>query len=117
MFLHDVVNQLHDQDGLAATGPPDDPGLAAAHHGKEQIDHLDAGLDDLGLAAAQIAHVHRHARVVAVDRRPLLGQDGPFAVDRLAHHVNDASEQLVAHGDRQRFALRNGHRVALQVQR
>ena len=43
----DVVNQLHDDDGLADAGAAEQPDLAALQVWLEQIDDLDAGLEHL----------------------------------------------------------------------
>ena len=48
--LHgDVVDQLHDDDGLADAGAAEQADLAAAQIGLEQVDDLDAGLEHLQL--------------------------------------------------------------------
>jgi hypothetical protein len=49
MRLGDVVDQLHDQDGLADAGTAEEADLAAFRVGGEQVDHLDAGGQHLGL--------------------------------------------------------------------
>ena len=49
VLLGDVVDELHDDDGLADAGAAEQPDLAALGVGREQIDHLDAGDQDLGL--------------------------------------------------------------------
>ena len=46
--LHgDVVDQLHDDDGLADAGAAEQPDLAALQVRLEQVDDLDAGLEHL----------------------------------------------------------------------
>ena len=45
----DVVDQLHDQHGLAHAGAAEQPGLAALEVGLEQVDDLDPGLEHLDL--------------------------------------------------------------------
>ena len=46
--LHgDVVDQLHDDDGLADAGAAEEPDLAALQVRLEQVDDLDAGLEHL----------------------------------------------------------------------
>ena len=61
----DVVDQLLDQDGLADAGAAEEADLAAAHVRRDQVDHLDAGLEDL-------------------DLRRQVGERGRVAVDRPA---------------------------------
>ena len=45
----EVVDELHDDDGLADARTAEEAGLAALDVGLEQVDDLDAGLEDLGL--------------------------------------------------------------------
>ncbi len=49
MRLGDVVDQLHDDDGLADAGAAEQSDLAAARVGRKEIDDFDAGDQDLGL--------------------------------------------------------------------
>ncbi len=46
--LGDVVDELHDQHGLADAGAAEQADLAALGVGSEQVDDLDAGDEDLG---------------------------------------------------------------------
>jgi hypothetical protein len=45
--LGDVVDQFHDQHGLADAGAAEQADLAALGVGREQVDDLDAGDEDL----------------------------------------------------------------------
>ena len=47
--LGDVVDQLHDDDGLADARAAERADLAALGEGADQVDDLDAGLEHLGL--------------------------------------------------------------------
>ena len=47
VLLGDVVDQLHDEDGLADAGAAEEADLAALRVGREQVDDLDAGLERL----------------------------------------------------------------------
>ncbi len=47
--LGHVVDQLHDDDGLADAGAAEQADLAALHERRDEVDDLDAGLEDLGL--------------------------------------------------------------------
>ena len=97
MRLGDVVDQFLDQHRLADAGAAEQADLAAARIGREQVDDLDAGDQDL-----------RFGRLVDIGRRVLvdgaagLGHDRAGLVDRLADDVHDAAERLVAdrNGDR-----------------
>jgi peptide chain release factor 1 len=85
----DVVDQLHDDHGLADAGAAEQADLAAARIRREQIDDLDAGDQDLRLGRL----VDERGRRL-VDRRHHLGVDRAALVDRLADHVDDAAERL-----------------------
>ena len=58
MRLGDVVDQLHDQHGLADAGAAEQADLAALGVGREQVDDLDAGDENL-----------RFGRLVGIERR------------------------------------------------
>ncbi len=68
--LGDVVDQLHDDHGLADARPAEQPDLAALGIGRQQVDDLDAGGQDLGLGRL----VDQQRRRL-VDRHPDLGVD------------------------------------------
>ena len=97
--LGDVVDQLHDQHGLADARAAEQADLAALGVGREQVDDLDAGLEDL-----------RFGRLLGIGRRRLV--DGALAggdhragfVDRLADDVDDAAEAFLADRNRDRRA-------------
>ena len=95
----DVVDQLHDDHGLADAGAAEQPDLAALRIGREQVDHLDPGDQDLGLGRL----VDQRRRRL-MDRHVDLGVDRPPLVDRLADHVEDAPERLAPDRHRDRLA-------------
>ena len=95
----DVVDELHDRDGLADAGTTEETDLAALDVRRDQVDHLDARLEDLD-GRLQVAECRR----LTVDRPPLDALDRGLVVDRLADHVPDASERRVANGNRDRPA-------------
>jgi len=47
--LGDVVDELHDDDGLADAGAAERADLAALEEGADQVNDLDAGGENLGL--------------------------------------------------------------------
>src|SRR4029079_17867721 len=49
VLLRDVVDQLLDQHRLAEAGAAEEADLAAADEGRNQVDDLDPGLEDLRL--------------------------------------------------------------------
>ena len=69
--LGDVVDELHDEDGLADAGAAEEANLAALAVGGEKVDDLDARLEDLDLRRlldeARRRPVDRHA-TSCVDR-------------------------------------------------
>src|ERR1019366_9672938 len=91
--LGDVVDELLDKDGLADAGAAEEADLAALSVRGEEIDDLDARLEDLDLR-----RLLDEARRGPVDRRAHLGADRGTVVDRLADDVEDAPEALGAHG-------------------
>ena len=95
----DVVDQLLDQHGLADAGAAEQADLAALGVGREQVDDLDAGLEDL-LGRGQVLG----ARGGAVDRPAVLALDRLALVDRLAEQVEDATERVLADRDGDRGA-------------
>jgi hypothetical protein len=96
--LRDVVDQLHDGHGLADAGAAEQADLAALGVGRQQVDDLDAGDQDL-----RLGRLLDEFRRAAMDRQGLLVADRAALVDRLADHVEDAAERLGAdrHGDRE----------------
>ena len=89
MRLGDVVDQFHDDHGLADPGAAEQPDLAAFRVRRQQIDHLDPGDQDFGFSRL-IDEFRRRF----VDRGALLGDHGAALVDRLADDVEDAAERL-----------------------
>ncbi len=98
--LHgDVVDQLHDDDGLAHARAAEQADLAAAEVGLQQVDDLDAGLEHF-----KTRRLLFEARRLAVDRVVLLGVDRAHLVHGLADDVEHAAERLRPH--------RHFHRMA-----
>ncbi len=99
MGLGDVVDELLDQHGLADAGAAEQADLAALGIRREQVHHLDAGDENIGLG-----RLIGEARGRRVDRPRLLVRNRPRFVDRLADHVHDAPERAVADRHRDRYA-------------
>ena len=124
-LVDDGVNRHSRLAGLAVA---DDQLSLASTNGDHGIDGLEAGLDRLR---------HRlpgdDARGNLLDRRGLLGLDGPLAVKRIAERAHDPPQQLGTHrhlkdapgtahgvtlGDMGVVAHHHGaHRVPLEVER
>ena len=97
--LGDVVDQFHDQHGLADAGAAEQADLAALGIRRQQVDDLDAGDQDRGLG--RLVGI---SRSVLVDRSQLFTFDWTGFVDRIADHVDDAPEQAGADRHRDRRA-------------
>ena len=89
--LGDVVDELHEEHGLADAGAAEEADLAAAEVRGQQVDDLDAGLERLDLDV-----LVDEGRRGAMDREPLHRVDGPLLVHGLADHVEDAAEHGLA---------------------
>ncbi len=89
--LGDVVDQLHDEHGLADAGAAEQTDLAALGVGREQVDDLDAGDEDLRLRC--LIGKRRSRRM---DGAMLVRLYRARLVHRLADHINDAPERLRA---------------------
>ena len=99
MRLGNIVDQLHENDGLADAGAAEQADLAAPGVGSEQIDDFHPGNENLGFC-----RLFDIGRRVLVNGPCLLVRHRPRFVDRLAYHVNDAAERAVADRHRDRLA-------------
>ncbi|KAF5031629.1 hypothetical protein DSECCO2_625780 [anaerobic digester metagenome] len=93
VVLGDVVDHLHEDNGLADAGTAEHAHLAALGEGDEQVDDLDAGFKhfDLGRLLGE-------ARGRAVNRVALFGDDGALFVHGATHDVQDAAQGGLAYG-------------------
>ncbi len=92
------MNQFLDDDRLADAGAAEQPDLAAADVGLEQVDDLDPGLEHL-----QFGRLVLEARRLAVDG-PAFGRLHRTIreVDRFAKNVHDAAERRRTYRHRDR---------------
>ena len=93
----DVADELHEAHRLAHARAAEQPDLAALVEGADEVDDLDAGLENLdrrGLIDVPGS--------LAVDGPVLFGAYLAAAVDRRAQHVHDAPQGLRADGNRDR---------------
>ena len=104
--LGDVVDELHDDDGLADAGTPEHAALAALEQRADEVDHLDAGGKDFRVGGLLGERGGR-----AVDRRAQVRvRDRHVFVHQVAGDVEDAAEHLLADGHRDRLAgVGEGH--------
>ena len=105
----DVVDQLHDQHGLADARPAEQADLSSLGVRLQQVDHLDSGVKHL-LHRRQFVELRR----LAVNGVGALSVERLHAVDRLAHDVHQAALDLLAHGHRDRPEIRDGLHTAAQ---
>ncbi len=107
VVLGDVVDQFHDDDGLADASAPEQSDLAALQERLDKIDDLDSGFEHLGARRLLVESggetVNRHSLFV-LDRAEL--------IDRLADHVHHATQCAAADGNRNRSALIDGLHAA-----
>ena len=93
--MRDVVDQLLDEDRLAEPGAAEEADLAALDEGRDQVDDLEPGLEDLELRR-EVAE----RRGVAVDRPPLhVRARRRLLVDRVARDIPEPPERRVADRD------------------
>ena len=85
--LGDIIDQFHDDDGLSNTGTPEGADFTTLGERANQVDHLDAGLENLGFGRL----VDQLGRL-AVDWTAFVGSDGAFFVHRVASNVEDTTE-------------------------
>ena len=99
MLLGDVVDQLHDENGLADAGAAEEADLAASGVRSQEVDDLDPGGECLDLGGL----VHER-RSFTVDAVLFLVADRAHLVNRLADDVQDAAQGLLADRDRDLLA-------------
>ena len=97
--LGDVVDQFLDQHGLADASAAEETDLAALGVWRQQVHHLDAGDENLGLGRLIDIGGRR-----LMDRAASLHLDRPGLVNGFADHVHDAPERALADRHRDRLA-------------
>src|SRR5215208_121785 len=105
MLLGNVPDQFLDDDRLADAGTAEDADLAALLERADQVDDLEARLEDLDLGRLLVEGGCR-----AVDRQGVGAVDVALAVDRVAEDVEDTAEGHLAHRNGDRSArVDDGH--------
>ena len=93
--LHrDVVNQLHDENGLAHARAAEKTNLAALQIRLDQVDDLDS----------RLKHFERRGLIFERRRRPVnrivrIADDGPELIDGFPKNVHHAAKRCTAHGN------------------
>ncbi len=91
----DVVDQLHDNHGLAYTGAPEQTHLSAFGIGLQQVNDLNAGFQHFRLGFLLF---ERWSRPVNGIR--FLGGYRAESINRITQHVHDPTQRLATHGHR-----------------
>ena len=99
MLGGNILDQLHDDDGLADTGAAKQSDLAALLVRLEQINDLDAGFEHL-----QFGGLVFQRRGGTMNRVAFLRLDRTFLVDGLTENVQDAAKRARAYRDGDRLA-------------
>src|SRR5207237_2301418 len=95
-----VVDQLHDDDGLADAGAAEESDLSTLHERRDQIDDLDARLEHLGLGL-EVGELGRGS----VDRPPLdISRNRRTVVDWVPEHVENSTQRGLSDRNRDRTA-------------
>ena len=97
MVQGDVVDQLHDDDGLPDSGATEQTDFPALAVGLEQVHDLNTGFQYLGLGFLIFEFRSR-----PVNRIGLLGLDRTLFIDRFTKHVDETTECFTANRHRDR---------------
>ncbi len=103
MLQRNVVDELHDDDGLAHTGPSEEADFAAPQERLDQVNDLDTGLEHFHLRGLLV-----ECRRLTMDGIALGRVYGSELVDRVADNVHHAPQRLAANGYSDRAALIDG---------
>ena len=112
MMADHVVNQFHDQYGLADACASEQTAFPAAFEGRQDVDGLDAGDEDFGTGGAP--HKRHRARM---DRAPLAALHSFFAIDSFAEDVEHAAQNAIAYRDPERLLRIGDGRAAGKASR
>ena len=88
----DRADEFLDDDGLADTGAAEDAGLPPLGEGGDQIDDLDASLEDLGAGG-----LVGEERGRSMDGIIQVRHHGTFFIDRQAQNIKNTAQGLGAH--------------------
>ena len=95
VLVGDVADQFLNKNGLAHARAAEEADLAAPGVGRQQVNHLDARLQNF-VGGLDLGHRRRRP----VDGVVALRLDGALAVDGLAQDVHHAAQRAPAHGHR-----------------
>ncbi|MNN05464.1 hypothetical protein D3C81_1182240 [compost metagenome] len=113
VLLGDVVDELHHVDGLAHASATEQAHLAALGERADQVDHLDAGFQQVGRRRQFV-----ELRCLLVNRAALVRSDRASFVDGATQHVHDAAQRALTHRHRnRRTGVLHRHAAAQAVRR
>ena len=99
MLLSNATNHLLDENGLAYPGASEQTDLAALEIGTDQVEHLDARLENLLLRCDVLKQGG-----LAMDRPARLAELLIGSVERPPPYIENMAEGLIAYRDRDGFA-------------
>ncbi len=97
MFVGNVPDQLLDDNGLANPSASKQPDLAALGEGRQEVDDLDAGLQDLPGRT-----LFRYGWRRTMDRVVVLGLNRAHFINRLAKDIKKPAQGCSSHRDHDR---------------
>ena len=110
MPLGDVVDELHDEHGLAHTSTTEQANLSAFHVGLEQVDHLDTRREHLFLCGEFLK-----LWCLPMDGISTFHVEFFHAIDRLADDIEHPSLDLVTGWHQDRTSCSDGLQSTLQT--
>src|SRR6185437_2473973 len=107
VLLGDVIDEFHDDHGLAHARAPEQPDLSAFQERLDEVNYLHAGFK----------HLCRGGLLVEGRRRPVNGQalgglDGAKLIHRFANHVHHPAQRARSYGHGDGLAQVNGLHAA-----
>ena len=106
----DVVDELHDDDGLADASTTEGADFTTLGEGADEVDDLDAGFEDL---SGRI--LVNESRSGAVNGVALFGLGSLLVIAGVASDVEDTAEHFFTDGDGDRAAGVHGVHAALEA--
>src|SRR4029077_11985516 len=94
MFHGDVIDQFHENNGLANSSAPAQADLSAARIRSEEVDNLDTGFEGL-----DFGFLIDEFRSGTVNRIGFFFVDWPLFIHRLADHIEHAAQRFRTHRD------------------
>jgi hypothetical protein len=93
MSLSDIVNELHDEDGLSDTGTTEESNLSSSGVGSEEIDNLDTSNEEISTVT-----LLSEGRRVSVNGSVLISVNGTTLIDGLSNNIDNSTEGLGTDG-------------------